>query len=269
MNAPSHARIACADQGPAFAAALLDPARETPRGLRAWNGSDPAARFAVYRNNVMSSLVDALADAFPVVLRLVGEPFFRAMAAEFVRRSPPRSRVLAHYGHDLPSFIGGFEPARGLPYLPDVARLEIARVHAFHAADVPAVSAAQATAALASGERAGELRVGIHPSLSTIESAFAVVSLWHAHQGVDEIVPIDVDHPEGAVVMRAGLDVLVLPAPIGATRFVRSIRDGSGLGEAATIAGTADCGFDLAATLAMLVRYGALTQLLLPPRSLP
>ena len=69
----------------AFAAALLYPARPCPPGLHAWNGSDPAARLAVYRNNVVSSLIDALADTFPVVQQLVGEEFFRAMAGVFAR----------------------------------------------------------------------------------------------------------------------------------------------------------------------------------------
>ncbi|MBP8278840.1 MAG: putative DNA-binding domain-containing protein, partial [Propionivibrio sp.] len=36
-----------------FAAALLDPDLAPPNGLIAWNGSDPARRFAVYRNNVV------------------------------------------------------------------------------------------------------------------------------------------------------------------------------------------------------------------------
>ena len=69
---------------PDWAAALLDPERPAPPGLRAWNGSDPARRFAVHRNNVVASLVSALADGFPVVQALVGEEFFRAMAAVFV-----------------------------------------------------------------------------------------------------------------------------------------------------------------------------------------
>mgnify|MGYP001390820627 CR=1 FL=1 len=43
-----------------FAAALLDAERAVPSGLVAWNGSDPARRFAIYRNNVVVSLVDAL-----------------------------------------------------------------------------------------------------------------------------------------------------------------------------------------------------------------
>ena len=81
-----------------FAAALLDAGLPPPPGLRAWNGSDPARRFGVYRNNVIVSLVGALGDTFPVVRRLVGDDFFDAMAGVHVRAHPPASPVLAHYG---------------------------------------------------------------------------------------------------------------------------------------------------------------------------
>ncbi|MGS0757134.1 HvfC/BufC family peptide modification chaperone, partial [Roseateles sp. GG27B] len=136
-----------------------DPQRPTPSGVRVWNGSDPSARLAVYRNNVVSSLVDALAETFPVVEQLVGSEFFRAMAVLFVRQAPPRSRVLAHYGQAFPSFIADFEPAQGLPYLADMARLEVARVAAYHAADADSVSAAMVSLALACGDRMGELQL--------------------------------------------------------------------------------------------------------------
>ena len=87
MNGPV---LATARAQSAFADALLDPARPCPPGLRTWNGSDPARRLAVYRNNVVSSLIDALADTFPVVQRLVGTEFFRAMAGVF---APPAQRL--------------------------------------------------------------------------------------------------------------------------------------------------------------------------------
>lgn len=121
-----------------WAEALLNPSQAAPQGLRTWNRSDPAKHLAVQRNNVMISLVDALAHTFPVTLQLVGEEFFRAMAQVFVLAHPPRTRVLAHHGQALPSFIAQFPPAAGLPYLADVAQLEWQRLQALHAADASA-----------------------------------------------------------------------------------------------------------------------------------
>ena len=251
----------------AFAAALLDPANAVPAGLRAWNGSDPAARLAVYRNNVVSSLIDALADTFPVVQQLVGVEFFRAMAGVFVRQSPPRSRVLAHYGQDLPAFIEQFEPAQSLPYLADVARLEAARVRAHHAADVDPVSEEAVGLALCAGDRMGELQLSLHPSVSTLASRHAVVSLWAAHQGEGAIEAVDVGAPEHALVLRNGLDVLVLPVPEGVAAFVGAVQHGHSLGSAAAQAmSRVPTSFDLTATLSLLLTHGALTSLHLPQR---
>lgn len=251
-----------------FAAALLDPRHAGPPGLRTWNGSDPAARLAVYRNNVVSSLVDALADTFPVVQHLVGCEFFRAMAAVFVRQAPPRSPVLAHYGQGFASFVAGFEPARELPYLADVARLEFARLAALHAADAEPVAKAALSAALASGDHMGALRLVLHPSVNTLASRHAVVSLWAAHQRDDDsaIASIDIDRPERALILRHGLEVLVLPAPGGALEFVAAVQAGQGLADAAAQAAASAPAFDLTATLSTLLAHDALSSIYLPTR---
>lgn len=249
-----------------FAAALLDPALPCPAGLRVWNASDPARRLAVYRNNVVSSLIDALAETFPVVQELVGVEFFRAMASVFVRQSPPRSRVLVQYGQGLPDFIAGFEPARDVGYLADVARLEFARVSAYHAADADAVARETVALALASDERVGELRLSLQPSLAVVESAYAVVSLWAAHQGTADIGSIDPAVAEDALVLREALDVLVLRLPPGGARFVRAVQCGKCLGDAAVDATAAAPDFDLSATLALLLGHGALTSIDLAQR---
>lgn len=250
----------------AFAATLLDVGLPCPPGVRAWNGSDPALRLAVHRNNVVSSLIDALGATFPIVQELVGVTFFRAMAGVFVRQAPPRSRVLAHYGQDLPEFIDQFAPARSVPYLADMARLEYARVRAYHAADADAVAATTVSLALANGERVGELRLTCHPSLATLGSRYAVVSLWAAHQGSGELGAVDTDAPEAAIVVREGLEVVVLRAPAAALEFVQAIQQGRGLADAAALATSAAAAFDLSSTLALLLRHGAITSLQLPRR---
>lgn len=244
-----------------FAAALLDPDAPCPAGLTAWNGSDPTRRFAVYRNNVVVSLIDALADTFPVALALVGEEFFRAMAGIFVRGAPPGSVLLAEYGTGFPDFIVAFEPARSVPYLADVARLEMLRVRAFHAADADPISPEQIARALADPERLPALRATCHPSLSVLRSDYAVASLWAAHQGHGDLAQVDPFVPESALVVRVGLDVQVIALPPGGDALVASLADGLPLGQAAALALAASEDFDLTAQLAMLLRVGALTAL--------
>lgn len=249
-----------------FAAALLDPDAAVPDGLVAWNGSDPARRFAVYRNNVTSALSDVLADSFPVTQQLVGEEFFRAMARVFLRRSPPRSPILSAYGEGFPAFVADFAPARALPFLADVARLEWLRLRALHAADAAALQPDEIARALADPDRLPGLRLRLHPAAGVIGSPYAVLSLWAAHHGVGRLDDIDPFRPESALVLRPAMEVEVVGLPPGGDRFVVALADGLALA-AATDAAGADPAFDLAATLALLIRHGALGALHYPDRS--
>ena len=242
-----------------FAAALLRPELPAPPGLRAWNGSDPGRRFAVHRNNVLAALVDALAASFPVTQALVGEPFFRAMAAVFVRAQPPRSPVLHIYGEQLPDFIAGFAPAAGLPYLADVARLEFARVQACHAADAPVLSQHDAARVLAFADP-GALRPRLHPALRWLASPHPVASLWAAHQGQGALEEVDPARAECMLVTRPRFEVLVIPCDAGTLALLACAQQGASL-SACAAAGASCAGFALVPTLTLLMAHGALSAL--------
>src|SRR5262252_3900024 len=119
----------------AFATALLDRTLPVPRSLSGSARRRADRRFAVYRNNVAVGLVSALAARFPVVKRLVGDEFFRAMAHAYASVELPRSPLMMYYGETFPVFIEEFAPAAPIPYLADIARIEMARGLAYHAAD--------------------------------------------------------------------------------------------------------------------------------------
>src|SRR5258706_7705388 len=87
-------------------------------------GLDPVARIGVYRNNVLGNYHKALGATYPVVRRLVGAPFFNAAVDAFVRAYPSRHGDVNRYGGELARFLAAYAPARELPYLPDLARLE-------------------------------------------------------------------------------------------------------------------------------------------------
>ncbi|MDX9994773.1 MAG: DNA-binding domain-containing protein [Rhodocyclaceae bacterium] len=247
-----------ADPHSDFSAVLLAPTFACPPGLRTWNGSDPEKRFAVYRNNVIVSLVDALADSYPVVQALVGEDFFRAMAGEFVRRSPPRSPVLAGYGEDFAAFVAHFPPAAGLPYLADMARLEWLRVEAWHAADAAPLPAERIAGLLAAADALPQTCFTLHPALRVLTSGHAVVSLWAAHQADDAdnqataLAEIDLAQAEAALLVRPALDVVIIPVDPATASFFRRLQAGLPLGVAA------GDDVDLAAALGLLIRHGGI-----------
>ncbi len=249
-----------------FASALFDSEQPCPADLYCGNGADPASRFAVYRNNVQSSLINALADAYPVVTQLVGDEFFRAMAALYVRRFPPTSAVLSDYGHDFADFIGGFPPAAGVPYLADVARLERLRVTAYHAADACPVPLAQLATAMAEPQTLGQLRLELHPSLGLLNSPYPVVDVWAAHQGDGDwqgvdLKSIDLCQGQSALVLRHDLEVEVFAIDAGVACFIHALRHSQPLQVAAANALAVDPAFEPSQALALLIGRGAITRL--------
>ena len=226
-----------------FAAALTAGPGTHPPGLRTWNGSNPQARFDVYRNNVVVARIEVLADTFPVVRRLVGPAFFSAMARRFIADHPPRSPVMIDWGDELAAWLERFEPAASLPYLADMARLERARVVAFHAADRAPLAPGELSAAVASPERLARSRLELHPSLKVMRSRWAIVSMWAAHQQTDDdasVEPVEVDRAESALVLRNGDEVLVLPLDDPEAAFVEALQRGATLGDTARRHAAAD-----------------------------
>jgi hypothetical protein len=164
-----------------FARALRDPDLAIPYGVASYNSDAPRERFAVYRNNVVVGLVSALEARFPATRRIVGEDFFKGAARLFAAAQPPRSPLMMFYGDAFPDFLADFEPARAVPYLADVARLEAARTRAYHAADAKPLT----PAALSGGipEALAGMRFNLHPSVEIVASDYPIVTIWAMNSG--------------------------------------------------------------------------------------
>ncbi len=241
-----------------FRRGVLQARLQVPAAVAGLPGPSRERRFSVYRNNVKASLVAALKAKFTVIERLVGEEFFEATALVFVERHPPRSPVLAEYGGGFASFLEVFEPAADLPYLPDVARLEWARHRAFHAADATPV-AIDRLATLAADDL-HDTRLTLHPATAVAASPWPIVSIWTTNTFDAETRRIGPDHAgEIALITRPQDDVLVNVLPPGSDLLIAALREGRALG---TAIGQAPASLDLARTLALLFRAGAVVGLL-------
>jgi hypothetical protein len=240
----------------AFSAALLDSGAPVPAGVSG-PGSGPAdRRFAVYRNNVVSALANAVAGAFPAVRRIVGDDFFRAMARDYVLAEPPTSPVLLDYGVTFPDFIAGFPPAASLPYLPDVARIERRWREAYHAEDAEPLAPA-ALAGIDGADLPG-LSFVLHPSVRLVRSRWPAVAIWRMNVSDVPVTPVDFAVPEDALIVRPQAEVEVRLVPPGGAAFVSALAEGRALLAAAEMAQAADQRFDLAGNIAGLFAAGAL-----------
>ncbi|WP_420345420.1 DNA-binding domain-containing protein [Pelagibius sp.] len=244
----------------AFSAALRDPALPAPQAV-AQAGRGPLARgFDVYRNNVAVSLIEALEAAFPVVRRLVGEAFFKAVARAYVAEAPPCSPVLLLYGRSFGTFLDDFPPAARVPYLGDVARLEWARLYAYHAADAAPLEIASLSA-LPEGALGG-LRFTLHPSLRLLRSRWPVVSIWAASSDAGTADAVDMGSGQEAAAIRPALTVETRLLPAGGHDFIADLVEGATLSAAAEQAIDRDPAFELAVHLQGLFEIGAVTALL-------
>jgi hypothetical protein len=239
-----------------FARALLDPDLPPPDAATSHSARRPQQRFAVYRNNVVVSLVNALRAKFPATERIVGAEFFAAMARLFVTAQPPRCKILHVYGDDFGAFVESFEPAATLPYLADVARLEAARTRAYHAAD--ATPLAPDDFAGLDPQAIGSLRFRLHPSLQVVRSAHPVVTIWAMNAGDGEPAPVDFAVCEDALVLRPQFDVVVRTLPPGGAALLLALSADATLSEAADAALAEDARFDLSANLAGLIGSGGI-----------
>ena len=74
-----------------FSEALLNPHTPAPTGIACYNG-DIDRRFAVYRNNVQSGLINALATSYPALRNWWARPFFRPWRRYLFKNTHPTAR---------------------------------------------------------------------------------------------------------------------------------------------------------------------------------
>ena len=248
----------------AFTSALLAPDAPVPHNIVDPKGRIAPKRFAVYRNNVTVSLVDAVKSTFPAVMALVGEDFFAEMARQFVRRTPPRSPLLFEYGRDFPGFVEGFPPASGLPFLADVARLDRAWLDAFHAADAKPLDAAGLAgvneAALA------ETRFAASPATRLVASDYPLVTIWQAARSGQQPQFDSAPQPEWALVTRPDLDIGVLALTPATGALFAALIAGETLGTAAERALARDPEFDFPSALGVVLTGGGFSGAHLPTK---
>ncbi len=136
------------------------------------------AAIGIYRNTFIGAATKALKLSYPAIELLTGEDFFAAAADVFIAEFPPASGCLDDYGANFAEFLSRFEPAAGLRYLPDVARLEWAVNIALHAED--AESAGTAALAGAAGIAPSRLLLQPHPSVSLLQTQYPADAIWRA-----------------------------------------------------------------------------------------
>lgn len=197
----------------------------------AW-AAQPA--FAVYRNTALRACVDALAANYPAVLRLVGDAWFRAVAADYARTHPPRDERLLLYGEKFPGFVHAAAAAHELPYLGEVAQLDRCWSEAHVAADAPVLHAQALAAILEKAPDAlARLVLVPHPAARWHWCAHApAFTIWSCNRAPQAIHETPHWQAEGALLTRPGGAVQWQAASFAACKLLDRCADGIALPEA-------------------------------------
>lgn len=210
------------------------------------------AGFSVHRNTVLKGCIDALCDNFPCVERLVGTDWLRAAAAIHAHETPPVDARLVFYGEHFADFLDAFEPARAVPYLADVARLDRLWLEAF-------IAPQQATLQLSSlaGMTASDLATcRLQPRASARWRWFdsqPIYSIWHYNREARPLPETLPWHAEGALLVGHAEGVAWQALDAGGCAFLDACASGQNLDQASALALDAQPNLDFTVLLGTLL----------------
>ncbi|MDG2335508.1 MAG: DNA-binding domain-containing protein [Myxococcota bacterium] len=171
----------------AFSEALYAQGPESPsvaaaaENLDSMPRLDARASLAIYQNAVGQCMTESLGEIFPVCAELVAEDCFRTVANLYYREIPSAHADLARVGDAFPEFVAGLDFLSGLPYLADMARLELG-FHNAYSASWPPPPHAPGVLGQAIADEPENWRFLLSPSATLLASAHPVLTLWEAHQ---------------------------------------------------------------------------------------
>jgi hypothetical protein len=218
-------------------------------------------RFGIYRGNTQANAAKAIEAAYPVVAKIVGVEFFTGLATQYRSRFPSQDGDLNEYGESFAAFLADFPPARKLPYLADVARLEWQVHRAHYAADPAPFDPARLAALLP--EQQLQLRPRLHPACRVLHSAYPLARLWEVHQDTFS-GEFEVDFSRGpahALVFRPRFKVEVAQIGDAEAAFLAAALDGATLENALAVAQSRDASFGLGRSLSEWVESSVIVDL--------
>jgi len=164
----------------AFYAAIFRNDSRLFSQITARKGLAGDARLSIYRSSVLGIQTDALAAVYPVIQRLVGEPFFKTIGRDYLRKYPSPSGDLHALGAQMAAFLTELDAVAPLPYLADVARLEWAWHRVFHAANDTDIDL-QALANISEEDQASII-FSLRKGAQLLESDYPVHRIWEVNQ---------------------------------------------------------------------------------------
>lgn len=180
----------------------------------------------VYRNNIRTSLITALGEAYPHTRQLLGERFFDTMANDHALESPPTDPRLNRYGQDLAERLDTLPNLENYRFVGDICRLECARLEVSRAAEAPALNPEQLAELDLESLRASPLPASRH-----VHCRHDVEALWHSLEQGSPTASLGNGGPGDWLILRHQQRVRLTRLDSTTSRLYRSISPDQPLGD--------------------------------------
>jgi hypothetical protein len=193
----------------------------------------PAERVGVYHGMYLMRMVEALESDYPVIRYHLGDHQFRQLVRDYVQRHPSTSYTLNRLGDHLPQFFVDQPEWPEAEFLHDLARFELAMTEVFDEEESPVLGSDELEAVSPEAWESARLRP--IAAFRLLEFRHAVIpNLVAYHQ--DRPSPQPRRRASWVVLYRRDYTVLRLELSRAEHDLLRSLVDGSSLGEALTAA---------------------------------
>ncbi len=203
------------------------------------SGDPGIKRMDVYAEGYPARICEALTEAYPAVLKVLGAGVFNDLAAEF-----SKSRAFEHYNLNavapfFPNFLRLSPWQESFPFLNDLADLERAVHLAFHAeSQTPATPEDFSKKAVVDGEN---LIFRFQPHVFVIRSFWPILDIWSARHLPPEKIKIEVENrPQAVLVHRQGEQVFCQKADAIEAAVLQQLLQGETLSRAFDVMTEAD-----------------------------
>ncbi|HYQ14925.1 MAG TPA: DNA-binding domain-containing protein [Polyangiaceae bacterium] len=197
----------------------------------------PVEQLEIYREQFWLRHTSSLLEDFPGLSGILGQKAWEALAEHYLTQVAPDSFTLRDLGARLPEVIAG---ASWLPHQAlclDMARLELAYIEVFDAADVPPLEP-ERLAAIPEASFA-DAKLAVAPSVRLLTVKYPVADLRRKLRAEnDDEVAIPAPNAQQLVVYRRDLRLWDMPLSSVAFTFLQGLAAGHSLGSAAELAVT-------------------------------
>ena len=200
----------------------------------------------IYRNNTSGGIKFSMKLTYPAIFEVVGEEFFNGLVEEFMKGNLPSTGNLDDYGEGFAEFLENFEPAKQLPYLPDVAHFEWLFHKSALADKVEVIDLASIKNI--SVEKYLEMSFVLNNSVKLFSSKYPVHLIWEMAREPEKERELDLSVESGCDLMLSRQEARVKMEFLDRAeyQFLKSIAEDGSLYAAFTAATATTPEFDLA-----------------------